>query len=69
MVINPQNMHAMQLRSGRQYGHAYDYEEEEDEPQLPCEAEKSTILEEGHTSLQNDFVDDSLHMEAVTFCY
>ena len=39
VVVNPQNMHSMQLRSGRQYGDAYEYEEEEEETQLPCEAE------------------------------
>ena len=63
VVINPQNMHAMQLRSGRQYGHAYDYEEEEDEPPLSSEAEKETTHEEEHSSLQNDFVDDGKHGE------
>ena len=64
VVINPQNLHAMNLRSGRQYGSAYDYEEEEEETQVPCEAEKSMSNEEGHTSLQNDLVDDGLHVEA-----
>ena len=29
VVINPQNIHSMNLRSGRKYGDAYEYEEEE----------------------------------------
>ena len=55
----------MHLISGRKYGDAYEYEEEEEETQIPCEAEKSISNEEGYTSLQNDFVDDLMHGEAV----
>ena len=63
VVINPQNLHAMNLRSGRQYGQAYDYEEEEEDTQELIESEKGELTEEGHTSPQNDLVDDSLHRE------
>ena len=65
MVINPQNIHSMHLRSGRKYGDAYEYEEEEEQTQLPFEAEQSQLNEGGHSSLQNDFVGDQMHEEAV----
>ena len=50
-MINPQNIHSMHLRSGRKYGDAYEYEEEEEQTQLPFEAEQSHLNEGGHSSL------------------